>query len=499
MKYQMGLVEMIVDEYVLVNPIRQSHYYEELGYEIPKYYNKDKKKMVIKRGTKIYVKVKDLSEKSNVLVNVKCDICGLVLKVRYSNYTRYYDKEYGYSCTKCKEKKKNMKIDKGDITPNKGENGYWRLKSTRVEALEDHIETYGTIDGVSVLNTALYLAARKYDGCIPSLVRDSRYDILEITNNLVDDRGDMNKSYGEMYVANFLIESGLKDKYQRDVIINELYGKYNSDFKLLTSTNQDVRIEVWGFSKQRKDDIAISYNKIREKKELLYKSQNIKLISFEQEDFKRPSDQIKINIYNKLSPWITLNYQQLEWFNIKSYLGYTEREILTMLLSHSSDETLPSKKELRKTSEGVSLLNFLYNNGMGLNYFSKKFKIRPNFRRNYWNENTILKGFKELVSEDIGLILYSKKELEKIIKNKNNQELKGLMGACKNNGVTYWKVKFLINHYNNGEIIYGKTKELLNKILTNPRIARHVTKDTFIIYDSFITKEETDEESIINY
>jgi hypothetical protein len=54
---------------------RNSSHYEEKGYYIPRYYNELKNKMSIKEGTKIIVKIEDLSEGSNVNVQYKCDYC----------------------------------------------------------------------------------------------------------------------------------------------------------------------------------------------------------------------------------------------------------------------------------------------------------------------------------------------------------------------------------------------------------------------------------------
>ena len=49
-------------------------YYENLGYEIPRYKNK-RGKLKIKRNTKIVVKVDDLPKGAVVLVDVQCDCC----------------------------------------------------------------------------------------------------------------------------------------------------------------------------------------------------------------------------------------------------------------------------------------------------------------------------------------------------------------------------------------------------------------------------------------
>jgi len=50
-------------------------YYESKGYIFPK--RKDNKgRLAVKRGTKILVKIEDVTERSNVKVTKICDICG---------------------------------------------------------------------------------------------------------------------------------------------------------------------------------------------------------------------------------------------------------------------------------------------------------------------------------------------------------------------------------------------------------------------------------------
>lgn len=63
------------------------HYYENLGYEIPRY--KDKcGKLKMERNTKILVKVDDLPKGAVVLVDVRCDCCKNIKKLMYSDYRK---------------------------------------------------------------------------------------------------------------------------------------------------------------------------------------------------------------------------------------------------------------------------------------------------------------------------------------------------------------------------------------------------------------------------
>lgn len=76
-------------------------YYENLGYYIPRYYNKRDKKYKIKRGTKIKVEVKHLPLKSNVGIVVKCDNCNKTLNITYQSYNDYKKENGKYYCMPC--------------------------------------------------------------------------------------------------------------------------------------------------------------------------------------------------------------------------------------------------------------------------------------------------------------------------------------------------------------------------------------------------------------
>lgn len=68
----MGLLTKEVE--VVVNS-RSIKHYEDLGYDIPKYYDKNKKKDVYIRGSKIRVDVNDLPVGSHYRVECECEVC----------------------------------------------------------------------------------------------------------------------------------------------------------------------------------------------------------------------------------------------------------------------------------------------------------------------------------------------------------------------------------------------------------------------------------------
>ena len=52
-------------------------YYEKLGYEIPRVYDKKRSRYTVKNGTTIIVKSEDVMKGSSTLYfKVKCDYCG---------------------------------------------------------------------------------------------------------------------------------------------------------------------------------------------------------------------------------------------------------------------------------------------------------------------------------------------------------------------------------------------------------------------------------------
>jgi len=76
-------------------------WYEDKGYEIPRRIDKYGKNRV-KKGTKIKVKVEDLTDSSDVPVNVQCDGCGELLEdIRWHSYKKCVKQDGKYYCLKC--------------------------------------------------------------------------------------------------------------------------------------------------------------------------------------------------------------------------------------------------------------------------------------------------------------------------------------------------------------------------------------------------------------
>lgn len=110
----MGLIDTEVE--ITLNS-KNYKYYEGLGYKIPRYKNKNGDN-VVKRGTKIIIKIEDLTRYSMVNVNVKCDSCGNIKPVKYEDYLKCV-KDYNlYYCSKCSRHRMFISFEKWCLNNN---------------------------------------------------------------------------------------------------------------------------------------------------------------------------------------------------------------------------------------------------------------------------------------------------------------------------------------------------------------------------------------------
>ena len=78
----------LISEYVEIKlGGRNIKHYENLGYKIPRYMDKNKD-MVVANGTTILVKISDLMPSSSCVVKTQCDNCGKITKNEYG-YENY--------------------------------------------------------------------------------------------------------------------------------------------------------------------------------------------------------------------------------------------------------------------------------------------------------------------------------------------------------------------------------------------------------------------------
>lgn len=131
---------MILDEYIDVGITwKNKQKYEDLGYIIPTVYDDIHKKNVVKKGTKIRIKVSELSENSHEKIHAKCDYCGKDYYITYQSYCKYIKKYGDYACSECKG-------EHGKITFNRLYNvdNISQLEEIKNKKKQKSLEKYGT-------------------------------------------------------------------------------------------------------------------------------------------------------------------------------------------------------------------------------------------------------------------------------------------------------------------------------------------------------------------
>lgn len=123
--------------------VNMAKYYENLGYEIPKKYNKRDHKWVYDRNATMKVDVRDLKPSSNLLLECECDICKEREKIPKSEYTRIngYVSKYGYDylCLDCKfDVMPTAKLNVGTFKDNKE-----KIQKFLVRKLKSYVESNG--------------------------------------------------------------------------------------------------------------------------------------------------------------------------------------------------------------------------------------------------------------------------------------------------------------------------------------------------------------------
>lgn len=122
-------------------------YYENLGYEIPKYWNSKHKKYTIKQGTKIIVKVNDIQKgSSSVMFDLECDYCGKPYKSVCDEYYRHningnIHKDACKNCCHLKSAEANMLLYGVDNSQKRPE--------VRKKLIDTCLEKYGKEDYMS--------------------------------------------------------------------------------------------------------------------------------------------------------------------------------------------------------------------------------------------------------------------------------------------------------------------------------------------------------------
>lgn len=324
-------------------------YYEDLGYEIPKCKNKEGK-LVLLKGSKIYVNQADVPKKSNMKIIVTCDRCGKDFERKKSS--RIHDIDY---CEECIAKDRD--IYRRKHFNNQTEKTYSEIK----KYVEQYIKDNNTVKGVleNIPHKSQY-GRKKYN--IKKIVEELNIDwfdvcyygnvewiktkeyldetILKISDK-IDGIPDRNylinigitkiivfkfyKSYEEMYkslglfqkygddflyrdkngnkykslyektLANYFIENKIKFDRESQVFL-ELNDYGTSDFTLYKIDGSKIEVEIWGFlyrkNNQTKTKISKRYKIRHDKKIEMYNKLNINIISIYSDDFCRTKNNL---------------------------------------------------------------------------------------------------------------------------------------------------------------------------------------------------------------
>ena len=128
----MGLISKTVE--VTLNA-RNCKYYEDLGYKIPREFD-NKGRLRVPRGTKILVKVEDLSKGSHVRVECKCDYCGEKLNWEYKAYNVQVHEKGETYCQKCGNALLGIKKTKETRFKNGKSLYFWCIENNRQDILD---------------------------------------------------------------------------------------------------------------------------------------------------------------------------------------------------------------------------------------------------------------------------------------------------------------------------------------------------------------------------
>ena len=151
-------------------------YYKSLGYKIPMkkasdtYYRRTGKEYVYDTNKTIIVKTNDLPEKSNVYVEVLCDMCQKnVMSVRYADYNKIVNTTGSYVCKECSYiKKEQTNISRYGDSYVKTEEFKEKRKKTCIDkyGVENPLQNKEIVEKVHLTNL------QKYGYISPSQVPD---------------------------------------------------------------------------------------------------------------------------------------------------------------------------------------------------------------------------------------------------------------------------------------------------------------------------------------
>jgi len=318
----------------------------------------------------------------------------------------------------------------------------------------------------------LRISSREFQKYFKNFEECKKYIGYYNKDDLIDNRGDLNRSHYELFVANYLIAQGLGDYYKREESPFKKYDtslNYRSDFTFYLK-DKEIHIEVWASSYDNKFlGIYRDYLNKRKIKEDLYKKNkdDIILIGIEPKTFACSYKQIERNLYEIFKNYLELNYSNIDYELLLTPNNLTEDEVLNLLIKYSSNANkIPSNQEVLKHKGGYALLNYINKRFGGLTYFAVKYGKDIGHKNQYWNDNTVFKSF-DYMLEKYNQFL-SKTEYKKI----DDCRLQGLYAYIdKTYSLIDYKIKYINNLIDNhlilSEYLYKTLCDIANNSIKN--------------------------------
>lgn len=246
---------MLLDQKIEVNLNGRVNvnYYENLGYVIPRYIDRNGIKR-IKKNTKIIVNINDLQSGSNIEVNVACDMCNKKHITKYHNYFNSIKKGGYYACSDCRaEKQKRLNILKYGVE------NVFQLESTKDKIKETSLLKYGVeypMQSKEILDKVIETNMIKYgvqfhsqSSELMSTMRKNNLDKYGVEHVMQTDsykeksKNTMLEKYG---VEHALQVNEFKDKF-KNTSLQKFGTEYPSQNKLIRNKTEDTCIKKFGF------------------------------------------------------------------------------------------------------------------------------------------------------------------------------------------------------------------------------------------------------------
>ena len=437
--------------------------YEEKGYIIPRYIDKDNISRV-KRNSTLKISILDLSASSHIKVKAVCDCCGETFEVAYRDALNSYcvSKINKMFCKKCyRQEMPKYHINTESI---------WSDRKYALEQVDNFIKTYGTLKGMTVNNTEgnrihTSLKSHKYD--MEDLCTELGYDYLELkqlyypegyldsfenfkkevqkfidnygyfptlqhfkrdlhiplsvvikhgnmselqkkimgnNNNLLeDDRGFYNRSHYEYMVAQFLIHNNV-DYLREQFPFPKPNNMLRSDFTFYGLSNEVYQVEIWGyFEDDNVSSRSNQYNIRRKEKEKLYKDNSINLISINPNTFNSSLDIIQEKLFDIFQPYIKLGLSKIAIKYMINPNKLSDEELLARFMEYSEDDMHLPKQEIIQRNE-PTLFNEMIRRYGNQNSFAKEHNKLTYSKVGLWDIDLALRIFNHM-HETYGYVL----------------------------------------------------------------------------------------------